>query len=291
MILSGENEKSALKNALLITGISGAGKTTALKNLEDFGFFCVDNIPPQLLEPFIELAQRVRTYRIAIVLDIRSKEFLDFNTYTLADYVKKLKNLGLKVIFLTARDEVVIRRFKATRRSHPLTGDDILKGITLEKRLMANLAELADYTIDTSNTSPWELRVKLQDIISQHPKFKVRLISFSYRNGIPLDAELVLDLRFLKNPHYVPELADLPGTSEEVQRYIQSDELYNTFIENTLKMLDILIKGFSRQGKSSLTIAFGCTGGKHRSVGVVENIAKILRGKSLSVEVTHRDLS
>ncbi len=276
--------------ALIVTGISGAGKTTTTKLLEDMGFFCVDNIPPQLLPSLFELVKKIEVEKVAVVLDIRSKEFIDFDRNELVSYISSLKTDKIKVLYLTASDEVIINRFRATRHVHPLTGYDIERGLKIEKELLDDVRQLADYVIDTSNLSPWTLKVKLSELIGAKLRYLLRLISFGFKYGQPMDLDMLLDVRFLPNPYYVPELSDKVGTDKAIQEYILKEQWARDALDTMAKLLEIYCSKYKLQGKSLMTVGIGCTGGKHRSVAVAELLADRLSSLDVDIEILHRDL-
>ena len=276
--------------SLIVTGISGAGKTTAIKLLEDLGFFCVDNIPPQLLPSLFELVKKIEVDKIAVVLDIRSKEFIDFDRKELVSYIKSIKHNNTRVLYLTARDDVIVNRFKATRHHHPLTGVDIEKGIKIERELLEDVRVLADYVIDTSELSPWDLKVRLAQVIGKKLRYLLRIISFGFKYGLPRDSDIVIDVRFLPNPFYIPSLASKTGQDEKVKEHVLSEPWAKQAVEHLASFLRICCDKYRLQGKTSITVAIGCTGGKHRSVAVAEYLSEALADLPFEIEVIHRDI-
>lgn len=280
---------------VLITGLSGAGKTQAIQSLEDLGFFCVDNLPPSLIPKFAELCTQSgdRLKDVALVCDVRGGEFFSELFQALND----LEDMGLpyEILFLEARDEVLIRRYKETRRRHPLASHgSIVEGIRKERHLLEEIRGNAHKIIDTTNFSPQELKKEITKYFSQH-KIKgnilVTVVSFGFKYGLPLDADLVLDVRFLPNPHYVPSLQPLTGRHTEVQKYVNQWNITGKFVKKTRDMLDFLLPCYIKEGKSQLVVAVGCTGGKHRSVVIGENLADFVGSKGYQVTVEHRDMA
>lgn len=278
----------------IITGLSGAGKTMALKALEDRGFFCVDNLPPALIPTFAELCSRStqRVERVALVSDIRGGEFFDELTHALDELVKK--GFRYRILFLEASDEVLLRRFKETRRPHPLAtgGISLLEAIKLEREKLAELREKADKIIDTSHSTPAQLRREIEQyFVEGGPNgLTISIISFGFKYGLPPDADLVFDVRFLTNPNYVPSLKPLDGRHPKVKEHVLSHRTTKAFMRRLLDLLDFSLPHYVKEGKRFLSIAVGCTGGKHRSVVIAEELALRLRAKNFSVLVQHRDL-
>ncbi|MEW6457294.1 MAG: RNase adapter RapZ [Acidobacteriota bacterium] len=283
------------KNFLIITGLSGSGKTLFSNFLEDAGYFCVDNLPSKLIPKFIELYEKNETISsAAIVADIREKDFVkDFPEVFKA--LRKSKKYNIKLIFLEANDDLLIRRFKETRRPHPLSENIPLKiGVKKEKELLKKIKEMADEIIDTSSLTVPQLREFVRDKFgtkTDQKKMMIHLISFGYKWGIPFDSDLVLDVRFLPNPFYKEKLKYLSGKNKEVKDFILSSEDTKKYLLLLEQMLDFLIPKFISEGKSYLAISFGCTGGKHRSIIIAEEVKKILKNKGLSSKITHRDLN
>jgi len=279
---------------VLLTGLSGAGKSQAAHVLEDLGFFCVDNLPPALIPRFAELVLHAqgKVPRAAVVVDVRSGEFFD----ALTDALEHLDSLGLayRIVFLDASDAVLVRRFKETRRKHPLSGaGSVLEGIREERRRLQPLRERAHRILDTSNMSPAQLRDELRGVFgSPGPGvgLAVTVVSFGYKHGIPMDADLVFDTRFLPNPHYVEGLRPRSGLDPEVRAYVLDSPAGQAFWRRFLDMVLFLLPEFEREGKTDVTVAVGCTGGKHRSVAVAEELVRVLREQGYEVRVRHRDL-
>lgn len=279
----------------VVTGLSGAGRSTAAKCLEDLGWFVVDNLPPELIATMVELGAQARgaITKVAVVMDVRSRAFTD----DLASVIKELDAQGYKprVVFLEATDEVLIRRFEQVRRSHPLQGDGRLAdGITTERHLLAPLRNEADLVIETSTLSVHDLRAKIEEAFGTDAELRTRLtiLSFGYKYGLPMDADLVMDVRFLPNPFWIPELRDFTGLDTEVRNYVLSQEGAEDFLQRYQDLLRLVGAGFRREGKRYLTLAVGCTGGKHRSVAISEELSRRMSAEDdhAVVKVVHRDL-
>ncbi len=280
---------------VIITGLSGAGKTQAIRSLEDLGFFCVDNLPPALIPKFAELCMQSSggaVRQVALVIDIRGGEFFD----DLFEALKGLEQVGLpyEVLFLEANDEVLVRRYKETRRRHPLAPQgNILEGIKAERRRLEEIKGKANVIIDTSDLTPQRLREEIFQIFStekEHRRIIVTIVTFGFKYGLPLDADLVFDVRFLPNPHYVESLRPLTGKSEEVRDYVLKWPVTGKFMRRLVSLIRFLLPHYVNEGKSQLTIAIGCTGGQHRSVVIGEGLAEVLRGDGNTVVVEHRDI-
>jgi UPF0042 nucleotide-binding protein len=277
----------------IVTGLSGAGRSEAAHSLEDLGYFVVDNLPPTLLPKMAELTERPGgPQRFAIVVDARGGVFFG----ELARGLAELRELGIdyRIVFLEASDDDLVNRYEATRRRHPLApAGRVIDGIRKERQMMAQLRGEADLVIDTSGLSPHALRDRVRAAVADQPAsagLQVSVQSFGFKFGPPRDADVQLDVRFLPNPHWVPELRPLPGTDERVQDYVRSQEDYGPALAATEAMLDAALGGFQREGKAYLTVAVGCTGGHHRSVVVAEDLAAFFRERGLSVTLSHRDL-
>ncbi len=276
---------------IILSGISGSGKTTFLRALEDTGYFCVDHFPLVLLKKFSVLSKLIgdKVQKCALVIDIREKEFFDAGKDTLK-YIKE--KFEAEVIFLESSDEALLKRFKETRRMHPLYASSNIKDALKEEReLVWWIKEIADQVIDTSNLTPHELRrFALKAYSASEYKMKINLMSFGYIYGIPLEADMVLDVRFLPNPFFVDGLKDKTGLSEEISEYILSNDVYNKYFLLLLDFLLYLIPLFEKEGKSYLTICFGCTGGKHRSVFIVSKLLERFLCMNYDVSTIHRDI-
>jgi UPF0042 nucleotide-binding protein len=280
---------------VILTGLSGSGKSQAIRALEDLGYFCVDNLPVTLIPMMAELAHRQGLSRVAIVVDVRERAFLkDFSRI-----FKKLRTTsGIEpaLIFLEASDDAIVRRFSETRRPHPLAGDQsVTEAIVDERTRLQPIRRMADQIIDTSNLTVHELRqafMRFSRGRSGRVPLVVTVVSFGFKRGLPMDADVVFDVRFLPNPHFVPELRPLSGRDREVVRFMQSQTDTREFLDHAAKLLRFLIPKYVEEGKSYLTIAIGCTGGRHRSVMIAEALAKSLAGaaKGVKVGVKHRDI-
>jgi len=280
---------------VIITGMSGAGKSQAVKCLEDIGFFCIDNLPPTLIPKFAELClqSEKRIERVALVVDVREGEFLGDLSRALED----LKREGhvIQVIFLDASDEALIRRFSETRRPHPLARDGMIQdGIRAERGLLASLKAQADLIIDTSPLTVHELRKLLLntflDFQPKAPKTAFSIVSFGYKFGLPYESDLVFDVRVLPNPYFVKELKPLTGQDLPVAEYLRGFPQTRTFLEKLVDFIRFALPLYIREGKAYLTIAIGCTGGRHRSVFIAEELARILCQEGYEVSVRHRDI-
>jgi UPF0042 nucleotide-binding protein len=286
-------EKSGIEVAV-VTGLSGAGRSTAAKCLEDLGWFVVDNLPPELIATMVELGAQARgaITRVAVVMDVRSRAF----TEDLASIIKDLDARGYKprVLFLEATDAVLIRRFEAVRRGHPMQGDGRLQdGVEAERILLTPLKQEADLVVDTSALSIHQLRAKIEDTFGTEAatRTRVTVLSFGYKYGLPMDADLVMDVRFLPNPFWIPELREQTGLDGEVRNYVLSQEGADEFLDRYHELLRLIGAGYRREGKRYLTLAIGCTGGKHRSVALSEELAGRLASEDgTAVKVVHRDL-
>jgi UPF0042 nucleotide-binding protein len=276
---------------VVITGMSGSGKASVLKVFEDLGYYCVDNLPVDLIPRFAELArQSAEIERTALVVDVREGQRLDL----LPPMLRSLKKqLTTTVLFLEASDEALQRRFSETRRPHPLgTGAPVKASIAAERRRLQPIRKLADLVIDTSKFNVHELRAHVTQRFQRESLDKnilVSCVSFGYRHGVPDDADLVFDVRFLPNPHFVPEFRPYTGRHPRVAKYIRSFPQTQEFISRISELLVYLLPHYVREGKSYLTIAFGCTGGQHRSVMIAEEVGKRLRHSNYHVKVVHRD--
>jgi UPF0042 nucleotide-binding protein len=277
---------------LLITGMSGAGKSLALNYFEDRGFFCVDNLPPALISKFAELCLQSDLEKIALVSDIRGREFFN-ELYKELSQIEKM-NLNYDILFLEASDDVLIRRYKETRRRHPLDEEGrILDAIERERTLLEELRGRATKIIDTGELKISELQEELNQLFlsgADKNSLHLSLISFGFKYGIPRDADLVMDVRFLANPYYVESLKEKTGKDQEVRDYVlkwpATEKFYNKFFD----LINFLLPEYKREGKSHLSIAIGCTGGKHRSVTTVIKLAEFLADQDFSINIEHRDI-
>ncbi|HCU25040.1 MAG TPA: RNase adapter RapZ [Deltaproteobacteria bacterium] len=277
----------------LITGLSGAGKTTAMKILEDEGFFSIDNLPLALLPSFIALLQESgrRLPRVALGLDAREKNFID----SYPELLSAFRDAGVKpeIWFFESRPEILIRRYSESRRPHPLgKRGSLAQAIAAERRLLAPLREISTKTFDTSELNIHELKQTLRRTLhhsGRPPKFLVQLLSFGFKHGLPAEADLVFDVRFLKNPYFVASLKRLDGRSRAVQKFVLGQKGVQMFLRRLVSMLLFLLPLYKNEGKSQLTIAVGCTGGRHRSVVLVEALAKQLKNSAWALLTAHRD--
>lgn len=278
---------------LLITGMSGAGKSLALNYFEDRGYFCVDNLPPALISKFAELCLQSNLTKIALVSDIRGREF--FNE--LFRELSQLEELGLNynILFLEASDDILIRRYKESRRRHPLDNEGrILEAIARERKLLEELRGKASKIIDTGELKKAELEEELNQLYfsdQDNNLLHISLISFGFKYGIPRDADLVIDVRFLPNPYYVESLRYQTGNDQDVQDYVLKWPVTEKFYQKFFDLVNFLLPEYQKEGKSHLAIAIGCTGGKHRSVTTVNKLAEFLDKKSYNLSIEHRDIN
>ncbi|MDT8716090.1 RNase adapter RapZ [Clostridium sp. 19966] len=281
---------------VIVTGLSGAGKTQAMRSLEDIGYFCVDNLPPTLIPKFGEVCYQTdgKIDKIALVMDIRGGLFFDALFESLKELEKQ--EYQYEILYLDANDEVLIKRYKESRRKHPLAPDGrVLQGISLERNKLSELRNRADNIIDTSKLSIWDLRQKITDIYGEEGQSEVELmitvLSFGFKYGIPVDSDLVFDVRFVPNPFYIPELKPFSGLDKPVQEYVLSNEVTKAFVGRLEDMLKFLIPNYIKEGKRQLIISIGCTGGRHRSVAIANEIYEKLIKQGHKVNIEHRDIS
>lgn len=278
---------------IIITGLSGAGKSQAVKVFEDIGYYCMDNLPPALLPDFADLClySKRNIDKVAVVVDIRGGKF--FNDLFKGLYDLEESGFEYKILFLDASDEVLIKRFKEQRRPHPLSTEGrIVDGIERERERLNEVKMKSNYIIDTSNLTTAMLKEEIKNIFLEGKETKnltVSIVSFGFKKGIPLDADLVFDVRFLPNPYYIDELKDFTGNDESVREYVMKWEQTNTFVKKLIDMIDFLIPFYIKEGKSQLVIAIGCTGGKHRSVTIANVLYEDLKQKGYRVIMGHRD--
>ena len=277
---------------LIITGLSGSGKTVVSRFLEDFGYYCIDNLPAKLILNFVELWMRkeVEIEKVALVIDIREA---GFETEFLEVLSKIRKDVSPWLIFLEASDETLLKRYSESRRPHPLKSKkSVLESIQLERERLAEIKRLADEVEDTSDMNIAQLREILNRrfLKEKTEKLQIRIISFGYKYGIPLESDLLFDTRFLPNPFYVNELRDKTGKDEEVKEYVLEEKETKKYLSELKRFVDYLLPKFVKEGKSHLTISTGCTGGKHRSVIIAEELKSYLKTKDSSVRIYHRDL-
>ena len=280
---------------LIVTGMSGAGKTQVMQALEDMGYFCVDNLPPVLIPKFSEVCRQAgsRLRRVALVVDIRGGEFFD----SLSDALTTLKAMQVpyEIVFMDATDETLVRRYKESRRSHPLAPEGrITAGLQKERSILESIRHRADYIIDTTQMKTANLKQYLRKTFEaaddNRQRLAVTVLSFGFKHGVPMDADMIWDVRFLPNPYYIPELRHHTGCEKCVQEYVMSFEQSRTLLEKLKDLLDFLIPLYIQEGKSRLVIAFGCTGGKHRSITFTELIGDYLISKGMHVVKQHRDI-
>jgi UPF0042 nucleotide-binding protein len=275
--------------------MSGAGKSTVLKSLEDFGFFCVDNLPPSLIPKFIELCEAPNSgmTNVALGIDIRGgKLFRDLFSF-LSEF--KNDNSKFEILFLDCRDDVLLKRYKETRRSHPLSvrGERIMQGIKREREFIKDIRNRADYIIDTTNMLTRQLRAQLGEIFLEDKSFEsimVTVLSFGFKYGLPSDADLVFDVRFIPNPFYISELKPLTGNDVAVRDYVMQWDESQEFLKKVSELCEFLIPNYIKEGKTQLVIGIGCTGGKHRSVTLANELYNILKRDGHSAVVAHRDI-
>ena len=281
---------------LVITGMSGAGKSTVSHALEDLGWYVVDNLPPAMIANLCEMASQ-NTNSIAVVIDVRGGEFFDDLTKSLSDLAER--NINRRILFVDASDEALVRRFESTRRPHPLQGPDrILDGITKERIQLQEVRSAADYVSDSSALNIHQLEAKIDQIFSTASDLdlRVNILSFGYKYGIPVDADLVMDCRFIANPHWIPELRPLTGLDKPVSDNVLASKNVQDFLEKYQSLFETMAVGFTQEGRKYLTLAIGCTGGKHRSVAISEELARRfaqsepVNGKRISAQAVHRDL-
>jgi UPF0042 nucleotide-binding protein len=284
-----------LKNfrIVVVTGLSGSGKTTVSRALEDMGFFCVDNMPIALLPKLIELssASLGEYSKIALVVDLREKDFL--KTYPEVFARLRAEELYLEILFLEASNEALLRRFSETRRTHPLASQgSVIEGIRKEREMLAGIRSLATMVVDTSTYNVRQLQGAIRELFGQRPsgrRMTLNFLSFGYSRGIPPEADLVMDVRFLPNPYFVEDLKALRGTDPQIRDYLFQFAESRDFLGRFEKLLEYLLPFYEREGKAYLTVAFGCTGGKHRSVAVAKEMAQLFQGQ-FPVRLRHRDL-
>lgn len=281
---------------LVITGMSGAGKSTVSHALEDLGWYVVDNLPPSMIATLCEMAVKTPS-AIAVVIDVRGGQFFDDLTKSLSDLGEL--NIARRILFVDASDEALVRRFEATRRPHPLQGADrILDGITKERSRLQDVRSAADFVIDSSSLNIHQLEAKIGEIFSKESDsdLRVNILSFGYKYGIPVDADLVMDCRFIANPHWIPELRPLTGLDKAVSDNVLASSNVQEFLTKYQSLFETMAVGFMQEGRKYLTLAVGCTGGKHRSVAISEELAKRFTNSNseiaqkISAQAVHRDL-
>ena len=281
---------------VVVTGLSGAGKTEAIRAFEDMGYFCIDNFPAIIVDRLEDIASQNPSdnFRIALVIDARGEDFFGEG---LSVKFESLKKSGLidNIIFIEASDESLIRRYKESRRPHPLSsaGGNITEALVRERKLLSGLRDSSTHIIDTTNLTPKELRFKIGELFAEDSKdssVKVNMVSFGYKHGIPLDADIVFDVRFLPNPYYNPDMRNLTGENIEVRKYVLGQRVTSEFLRKIFDFLKYLMSQYEAEGRDNITIAIGCTGGKHRSVVIAQKIAEFLRDLGYKAYVSHRDI-
>lgn len=278
---------------IVITGMSGAGKSQVIHSLEDLGFYCVDNLPPTLIPKFTELVieSRGKQSKVALVIDIRGGEFFPALFEALSQL--KVEGINYEILFLEASDETLVRRFKETRRRHPLVPQGrVLEGISEERLKLQDLRGMAHKIIDTSNLKNYQLKEQVMELFAENKErnLSVTVMSFGYKYGSPLDSDLMVDVRFLPNPFYIEKLRPFTGHHKEVRDYVMQHPATKTFLRRYIGLLNFLIPHYAAEGKSHLVIAIGCTGGQHRSVVLANRIGKALLKRGYRVSIAHRDI-
>lgn len=282
-------------NVVIVTGMSGAGKTNAADWFEDQGYYCVDNMPPALIKNFIELTifSNKRIRKAAFVVDVRGGEFFTDLSQCL-DYLDKNETIDCKVLFIEASDETLIKRYNETRRNHPLSeGSTTRDVIEKEREQLSELRRRADFIIDTTNMKVAGFKLEMEKIfvgMKIESSFAVNVTSFGYKHGIPMEADLVFDMRFIPNPYYVPSLKKLTGNNKKVFQYVMRQEIAQKFIVQLRDLINTVVPCYVKEGKYHLNVAFGCTGGQHRSVAMANRMAEIFREEGYRVTLSHRDL-
>ena len=279
---------------VIVTGMSGAGRTQASHCMEDMGYYCIDNLPPVLIDKFADICRHSqgKLEKVALVMDLRGGYLFE----QLTDELDNLRKNGYEyeILFLDAGDETLIKRYKETRRKHPLAAEgSILEGIKREREILSTIKASADYIIDTSGMTIGNLKRKITELFSfgeDAENFNIDVESFGFKFGMALDADLVFDVRFLPNPFYVPELKHKTGIDKDVADYVFSEEVTHQFVTKLYDMMDFLVPQYTEEGKNNLVVAIGCTGGKHRSVAIAESLACHLREKNGHVTISHRDI-
>ncbi|MBU3091740.1 RNase adapter RapZ [Clostridium sp. CM028] len=281
---------------VILTGLSGAGKTQTIRNLEDLGFFCVDNLPPILIPKFAEACYQSNGNidRIALVIDIRGGKFFD-DLFESLTFLKE-QDYKYEILFLEATDEVLVKRYKETRRKHPLAPEGrVLNGIASERKTLKDIRERADHIINTTKISARELTEEINNIYAEEGQIETKIIitvlSFGFKYGIPVDSDLVFDVRFLPNPYYIPELKQYSGNDQPVRDYVLQCEGTKVFIEKLQDMLQFLIPNYKKEGKRQLIVSIGCTGGRHRSVAIANKIHEMLEQDGYNANIDHRDIN
>ncbi|MCG8502288.1 MAG: RNase adapter RapZ [Firmicutes bacterium] len=279
---------------VIVTGLSGAGKSQAIRFMEDLGFYCIDNMPPALISKFAEICfqSSEKIEKVALVMDIRGGDLFN-DLFSGLETLKETK-YEYEILFLESRDEVLIKRYKETRRKHPLAPDGrIVEAVKKERDLLQNVRSRADHIIDTSNLLPRQLKEQITDIFAEGKHYKgiiITILSFGFKYGIPLDSDLVFDVRFIPNPYYIQSLKKFTGKNDDVKNYVLKWPEATGFLDKLKEMVAFLIPNYIKEGKSQLVISIGCTGGKHRSVTIAEQLYKTLAEQEHSVVIEHRDM-
>ena len=287
-------ENHPLAKLVIITGMSGAGKTIAVQSMEDLGFFCVDNLPPVLIPKFAELIVQSmgKIGKVALVIDLRGREFFTALQESLR-YIQENYTLSYEILFLDATDATLVQRYKESRRRHPLAPDGApLEGIGLERKLLEELKGLATQVIDTSSLKPVQLKERIISRFTnlEANRISINVISFGFKYGVPIDADLIFDVRFLPNPHYVEQLRPQTGQDPDVYDYVMKWSETQEFLTKLLDMLNFLMPQYKKEGKSQVVVGIGCTGGKHRSVAITEYLGKVMgNSETETVRLSHRD--
>ena len=278
---------------VIVTGLSGAGKTEATKSLDDIGYFCVDNLPPKLIPKFAEACNTGQINKVALVMDIRGGVFFD-DLFESLEYLRK-NNFKYEILFLDCSDEVLVKRFKQNRRSHPLSPNGrVLTGINIERKKLREVQDKADIIIDTSKYPIKDLREKINEYFgdkSIEEEISISVLSFGFKYGIPVDSDLVFDVRFIPNPFYIPELKPLSGIDEPVKEYVLKQQETKDFLEKLNDMLKFLIPNYAKEGKKQLIVSIGCTGGRHRSVAIANAVYEELKKEDFNTSIEHRDIN
>jgi UPF0042 nucleotide-binding protein len=286
-------QSQAPLDVTIITGMSGAGRSEAADVLEDLGFFVIDNLPPMLIGKVAELARgHERPSRYALVVDVRSGDFLADLSAARAELLRQ--GASMRVLFLDASDDVLVRRYEASRRRHPLSDSDrVVEGIARERALVETLKGDADLIVDTSNLNVHELRDRLNELFAEHDSrggLQVNVVSFGYKHGLPIDVDIVFDCRFLPNPHWVDELRPRTGRDAPVIEYVMGQDGTRAFLDQIDQLLELTLPGYEEEGKAYLSIGVGCTGGRHRSVVIADQLARMLKRHGYRAAVHHRDV-
>ena len=281
-------------DVVILTGLSGAGKTNAIDWFEDRGYYCVDNMPPSLIRDFIALtmSSKKKMYQAAFVVDVRGGEFFDDLKESIHE-LKEREDVECRVLFLEASDRTLVKRYNETRRNHPLAEGPTTRDVILgEREILREVRDLSDFIIDTTDMKVQDLQAEIGRLFSEggNSSFAINIRSFGYKRGIPTEADLVFDMRFIPNPYYVPSLRKLTGNNKKVSNYVFKQAVAEKFVVEILSLLEDLIPSYIKEGKHHLNIAFGCTGGQHRSVAMADRMARELRERDYRITLEHRDL-